>query len=348
MLPNDIAALIGFACEAALWGMYVILFGISMVLFLLRSTRGTQSSYTLAVASTVLFLACTGHFAIEFNHFYTVLWATGVDGFSSETTPLIGADLLISTCDLLGDFILLYRCWMVWGRNWYIILLPSMTAIAGFACIAQAIHFIITTNSTASVPPPAIVPLTTASYALPLCTNAMTTGLIVFHIWRFTSRYKDENGETLSLPSTARLARTASGIIIESGVLYLVAQLTLVVLVSIKHPAEAIVAVGAVQIYGIAPTLIIIRVGLGRAFPASKASAASTTTPFERIWAARRGEGLTMTTFTSTMEDTTHSGDATDGKGSHIQLDLSRGAESSSNVGSVLKSGSNRVEFTTA
>jgi hypothetical protein len=44
----------------------------------------------------------------------------------------MGANLLSSVADLLGDLILLYRCWLVWGKNYYVIVLPLLTALAGF------------------------------------------------------------------------------------------------------------------------------------------------------------------------------------------------------------------------
>ena len=46
--------------------------------------------------------------------------------------PLVGADVLISFCDLLGDLILLYRCWVIWGKNYWIVFAPLVTAGAGF------------------------------------------------------------------------------------------------------------------------------------------------------------------------------------------------------------------------
>jgi len=45
--------------------------------------------------------------------------------------------------------------------------------------------------------------------------------------------------------------------------LYLIVQVVFVILFAIQHPAQGIVGVIAVQIYGIAPVLIIIRVALG-------------------------------------------------------------------------------------
>jgi hypothetical protein len=54
----------------------------------------------------------------------------GVNGFGDETNVLIGADLLISITDFIGEVILIYRCWLLWSRNYWIIILPSLTAIA--------------------------------------------------------------------------------------------------------------------------------------------------------------------------------------------------------------------------
>ena len=61
----------------------------------------------------------------------------GVDGYANETHALVGADIFISLCDLIGDYILIYWCWMMWGRNYWIVILPSLTAIAGFGTCAM-------------------------------------------------------------------------------------------------------------------------------------------------------------------------------------------------------------------
>lgn len=112
----------------------------------------------------------------------------------------------------------------------------------------------VTIDPTAPVAPPALVPLGFAGYALPLVTNVLTTFLIVVRLWH-TARAADARyGGRMA--GTARVAQTAVAIIVESGALYLAAQLVLVVLFALEHPAQAIVAVMAVQIY--VSTLCII------------------------------------------------------------------------------------------
>ena len=39
--------------------------------------------------------------------------------------------MFISLTDFIGEVILIYRCWLLWSKNYWIIILPSLTAIAG-------------------------------------------------------------------------------------------------------------------------------------------------------------------------------------------------------------------------
>ncbi|KAI0754396.1 hypothetical protein C8Q80DRAFT_1226442 [Daedaleopsis nitida] len=257
VLSNDLSALVGFGCEAVCWRTYLVLFLASVILLLRRA----RTNIPVFIANFVLFVSCTAHFAIEFNHFYTTLGGTGVEGFANETPQLIGADILISLSDFVGDLILVYRCWVIWNKSFWVVFLPLLTATAGFACILVVAHFVLMLSPSSPVPPAAIVPLGTAGYVLPLATNIMTTALIVAKLWLTAYNAQRRIGDRL--PGAVHAAQRAVAIIVESGLLYLVTQLVFVVLFALGHPAQAIVAVVAVQIYGIAPTLIVIRVALG-------------------------------------------------------------------------------------
>jgi len=116
------------------------------------------------------------------------------------------------------------------------------------------------------------VPLGLAGFVLPLCTNVLVTALIATRIWLLSPR-KVYDLRGVYFPEGT--GRAAIDIVIESGALYLVVQLVFVVLFAIHHPAQGIVGVIAVQVYGIAPTLIIIRVALGlsNASPSARPSA---------------------------------------------------------------------------
>ncbi|KAG2342677.1 hypothetical protein BDR05DRAFT_912666 [Suillus weaverae] len=255
----NVSAAVGTVCEAFLYGVYCVLFVTSIVIL---TKRYRAPSRVIWVAHCLLFLTSTAHFALVFNYFYIALEHAPFSEFGNETPALIGANLLSSVADLIGDLLLLYRCWYVWGNNFYMIILPLLTALGGFGCILPIPSLVLSINPTSPVPPTEIVPLTIAGYALPLCTNIMVTGLIAGRLWHM-SRIPiiDEHGKPALL--TIAAGGRAMMLIIESGALYTVTQLIFVVLVAIGNPAEAVLSYAGTQIYGIASTLIIIRVGLG-------------------------------------------------------------------------------------
>ena len=110
----------------------------------------------------------------------------------------------------------------------------------------EVIHYIVTEDPTSPAPPAETLSLTIAGYALPLCTNAIATGLIIGKIWWMS---RPTPGLDNSQFTGHSIARSAIATIVESGALYLAIQLTYVVLLSLEHPVDAIVAVMAAQIY---------------------------------------------------------------------------------------------------
>ncbi|KAG1829402.1 hypothetical protein EV424DRAFT_1316867 [Suillus variegatus] len=255
----NVSAAVGIVCEAFLYGVYCALFIISIVILI---TRYRVSNRVIWVANCLLFMTSTAHFALVFTHFYIALDHAPFSDFGNETPALMAANLLSSVADLVGDLLLLYRCWFVWGKNFYVIILPLLTALGGFGCILPIPSLVLSIDPTSPVPPTDIVPLTIAGYVLPLCTNIMVTGLIAGRLWNI-SRIPtvDEHGKPVILKITT--GGRPMMLIIESGALYTVTQLIYVVLVAIQNPAEAILSYAGTQVYGIASTLIIIRVGLG-------------------------------------------------------------------------------------
>lgn len=250
----DVLALVGFVCESLFYGAYVVLFAASLwVILWIRKNRGANT--IIVTLHCLLFVACTLHYALEFAHFYDFLSLGTVEGYANETYHTFIADCTTSVADFLGDLILIYRCYIIWGCNYYITILPLLSASGGLICAAVVGHFVWgTTGSTAM---PSIVPLALASFTLPLCTNVMVSGLIIGRIW-----WMSKDTALYELP-TRSATRAAMNVIIESGVLYFVVQFVFVVIFGLGHPSELIMVLVATQTYGIASTLILIHVGLG-------------------------------------------------------------------------------------
>lgn len=170
MLQNNIAKLISFVCESMLYGtsqftlavlpklsvfiagVYCVLFMIASALLLWYRRPGDAPNFPIIFANTILFLVITAYWSLDFTHFYTTLVSSsmkyaylinvltyhcqqtvGVSGYGAETRITWASDILIQITDLLADLILIYRCWHVWGRNYFVIIPPLLTAIAGFS-----------------------------------------------------------------------------------------------------------------------------------------------------------------------------------------------------------------------
>ena len=110
----------------------------------------------------------------------------------------------------------------------------------------RVVHYVVTLDPTSPTPPKPMLPLTLAGYSLPLCTNVMATALIIARIWYLSRPTPGAEG---AFRSARAISRSAMATIVESGALYLAIQLTYVVLLSLEHPVDAIVAVMAAQIY---------------------------------------------------------------------------------------------------
>ncbi|EIN13037.1 hypothetical protein PUNSTDRAFT_131262 [Punctularia strigosozonata HHB-11173 SS5] len=191
------------------------------------------------------------------------------------TPSLRTADALVTLTDFFAELVLCYRLWTIWDNNYYIIIIPLLISFAFVSCAMATIGILVSTPSAAIVPK-SLVPLGTSAFAIPLCFNFIVTGLIIGRIW-WKGRSSHGNigraGGVVMLPPTYLKAATV--VVIESGLVYLVVQFVLTVLFAINHPAQIMLADIATQIYGIAPTMIFVRVGLGDSTRANLSSVPS-------------------------------------------------------------------------
>lgn len=91
-----------------------------------------------------------------------------MDNFAAETKELFGADILISLIDLFGDMVLIYRCWLVWGKSYVAIVPPFVTAVAGFGSYLHTIHDV------CNIVPHLLTSIVTYNYSM-LCGGYATT-----------------------------------------------------------------------------------------------------------------------------------------------------------------------------
>ncbi|KAK7059778.1 hypothetical protein R3P38DRAFT_969991 [Favolaschia claudopus] len=164
--------------------------------------------------------------------------------------------MLLSTNNALTDSLLIFRCYVVWGRNMHITFLPivmlATTTVLGYVATVQD-NF--STHPTVDPKIP---------FVMSVATNSTLTVLTAGRMW-WIGR---EAGRASTLPAM-RSYNSAVVMILESGALY---SLTVILFViSYASPSRSATILNNVltgvlpQMVNLAPSLIAVRVGLSRA-----------------------------------------------------------------------------------
>ncbi|CAK5278282.1 unnamed protein product [Mycena citricolor] len=268
----DQATFLGFGLEGIFYGkslrIHLLLFGTAAFLFCRPRVLKNHTIIPIIFATIILLALCTIHFALNFDNVYVSTMVSPRPHISGETHKLIVADSSFILADFVGQLVLIYRCYLVWAQNVWIIILPFLIALGALACGMSVTGIVMKISPTGEQVPTALVPMGDATFSLSIILNFITSALIVGRLWWMT-RGLDNSvlSKTRSTGGNAQtLAQRATGIIIESGALFLVVQFIFIVLFAIGHPAQALMEPIAVQVYAIAPLLIVVRVATGNSY----------------------------------------------------------------------------------
>jgi len=188
----------------------------------------------------------------------------------------VTASVLFACCDFIAQCILIHRCWIVWGQNTRVIIVPSILAFA------YLVMWVAVNGALVVVPNEGVSEsawgnrLVLTSLVASMTVNALVTGLIVFKIFK---AFRRVNSVTTSAEKSLGIAggtklRSLIFVIIESGMVLFAVQLARVVITTTQPPTvtdpayyayEFILAIHE-MVNGIAPTVILVRVSLGLSF----------------------------------------------------------------------------------
>jgi len=201
-----------------------------------------------------------------------------VGGVSDDITLLYGINVAGTTifgcCDFIAECILIHRCWIVYGQNIRVIIIPSILAFAYLVTwmASNGSYFIVQNGiyETFWGEKLAFTSLITS-----MTVNALVTGLIVFKIFKvFRKSVTTSEDKSLGITGGNKL-RSVTFIIIESGMALFAIQLARVVTISPQlagatpgaaYDAFQFIAIVHEMVNGMAPTIILVRVSLGLSF----------------------------------------------------------------------------------
>ncbi|KAJ7582193.1 hypothetical protein C8J56DRAFT_1056339 [Mycena floridula] len=258
-----VADKIAVQIESMIYGVYSVLFFLCIYIIwnkprLQKRRMHLISMIALYVLATVhMVLMCTLAFKLDnVGVGYGILWApigarSSMSGLKRQI--FITLKVLFFISNLLADSILIYRCYLIWGMNVRVIIFPVVAyicTIASFPC-----QF----SRSLRLAEAALITFLSATFV----TNVVTVLLTGGRIWWITRKARKLLDKTIQ-----KRYNTATAVILESGILYpgvsILAVITAIFSSILGGYTVTFTLIGIIyHVVGIAPTLIIVLVGLG-------------------------------------------------------------------------------------
>ncbi|KAF8808531.1 hypothetical protein BYT27DRAFT_7241660 [Phlegmacium glaucopus] len=252
------ATFIGTVLEGLAYGLYCVIF----VLYIQGHRRKKSADKNLLIYPlSMLFVLSTAFFALDFvEEFFTILRGQSRQILAWRLNIVTSA--LYSFIDFIAQGVLIYRCWVAWNRQVLVIVVPFILSIISLATSLTLVGELVIIGKTQQFndPPAWFTPIGILSFSLSLVVNAIFTGLLVFKIVK-TSLASRRSGERN--PWSKNDVLPPISILIESGVVLFVAELLWVVFFSLNSNEFYLFGGPITMTYGIIPTMIAVRVGMG-------------------------------------------------------------------------------------
>ncbi|KAJ3544747.1 hypothetical protein NM688_g5704 [Phlebia brevispora] len=240
------ASFISLCIETFFYGLYMVLFVICMYILVYRKDKNAPLNWPMILATMALFSMSTVHVVVDFVRglraffsapsalaYYAEIW----DGLS------IFKQALYATNNIVADGLVVYRCYVVWGRSLYVIVVPVLMLIATTVCGYLAVYNFSQVHPGDNVFASNIAEWGTALFSLSLATNIIVTTLIATRIWWLARQASTTLGHR-----HARKYHNAVAIIIESGSIYSACAMTLLILYVHRTNAQYLVYDSLAQI----------------------------------------------------------------------------------------------------
>ncbi|CCM03473.1 uncharacterized protein FIBRA_05606 [Fibroporia radiculosa] len=211
----------------------------------------------MSLAALFLFITNTAHWILGvyrgFQAFVLCDGGTLPTEYLSDMrkpTEIVQISLLMSSL-IIGDAMIIYRLWIVWGYTWFVIIFPVGTLVGLAVGIVVSLAMLLPGQDIFDT---AAGQWITANCVFTLCTNVYSTGFIAWRIWRATRSAKQYGGSSLM---------GVMGILIESAALYTAWTILFFVTYHTRSNLQYTFSETYCAIAGIAFMSINVRVGLG-------------------------------------------------------------------------------------
>jgi len=260
--PPLVFNVVGIVFTAILYGLYCLIFGLYWRIQFKRADRWNS---VLLYALTASFILCTAYFIIDIIQVQLIITNNVLqeDSWSTYDWLVIASNALYTCIDLISQFILLYRCWIMW-RQPLVMIIPCLLSLAFLVTALTTLGFNIKFVADDVPNPNWYLSAVTAFFFISLGVNTVVTALIVF---RIITVYNDIRGfrnvQASAQGNGQRDLYPLISILIESGLITFVGQLTQSIMYKYANVAFGLVAGSVVMLYGISTTVVLVRVDSG-------------------------------------------------------------------------------------
>ncbi|KAF8582180.1 hypothetical protein K439DRAFT_1391994 [Ramaria rubella] len=252
--------------EGVLYGLYCTLFFESVYVILKKKKTGTFPAKVFFGATLVMFVIATSHIAVNLYRLLRgYVWLVDNPGPVIYFNDLgrwenIAHDAINAVMTWIGDMLLIYRCFIVWDNNYYIIALPTVLLALSIVTNSVALH-LFTEVRLGTLFSPALVRWMDSIYAIALAQNTITTGMIAYRIWRQDRLSQEVGLRTTGAGSRASLIPVVR-IVVESAVIYVLTAIIIIILYARNNNFQFVIQEAIVPIIGIVFTLISVRLAM--------------------------------------------------------------------------------------
>jgi len=244
--------------ECSVFGIFTTLF-VTAIWVLVNKPSTGRTSYLLVLTVCLMYLLAITNLTIDIYramHAFSSVHHGSILGHGKLNKPTeIAKTAVFSVQAVLADGLFVWRCYIVWNKNWFIIGLPIIMILGEMASAAGLCWAFWNAQTRHVAFESALAPWITATFSMTLATNVVCTGLIVYRIWRSQRQVEPACKNSTFLPVMV--------MIIESGAIYSAALISVVVTYSAGHSAQYVLLDFLPSLIGVVFTLIVVRVGLG-------------------------------------------------------------------------------------
>jgi len=255
--------LVSIFCQSVLYGIYLVLFTATTYTLLWGSKARKSIRSNMLIISFAIFVIATMHMATNFSRIVLafIIHADAPGGPTSffnelsNFTQMFGSTLYVMQT-LLGDALVLYRCFLVWERKLWIIAFPSILLLGSTATGVGILYSFDKVVPQADIFVVQLGHWITSFFSMTFATNVICTALVAYRVWSLNRTRKH-------MSFRHRALRPALVLIVESGAMYSATLLALLILYNVDSWFQYVVLDSVSPIVGIVFSVIMLRIATG-------------------------------------------------------------------------------------